>query len=160
MKILVLLPGKIKPKSLLPAEEEYKKRLQHFGVEVVEYRDEKIYPNQLNSTRKIEATRILQRIKPKDFLVACDERGKLIQTNQLVTFLNDSQTFSSLFSGKERIVVVIGGALGLDEQIRKRADAVWALSSLVMAGGVARIVLLEGLYRAFTILHHFPYHNP
>jgi len=159
VKIVVLLPGKIKPKPLLSAEQEYKKRLQNFGVEVIEYRDEKIYPNQPQSTQKIEAKRILQSIKSKDFLVACDERGKPVQTDQLVKLLKASQTLDFPFSGKERMVIVVGGALGLDEEIRKRADAVWALSSLVMAGGVARIVLLEGLYRAFTILHHHPYHN-
>jgi 23S rRNA (pseudouridine1915-N3)-methyltransferase len=56
-------------------------------------------------------------------------------------------------------VIAIGGALGLDESIRARADEVWAISSLVMAGGVARIVLLEGVYRAFTIVDGHPYHN-
>ena len=57
------------------------------------------------------------------------------------------------------MVVVIGGALGLAGTLRQKADAVWSLSSLVMAGGVARIVLLEGLYRAFTVVENHPYHN-
>ena len=62
-------------------------------------------------------------------------------------------------TGKRRMVVVIGGALGLAESVRRKAGQVWSLSSLVMAGGVARIVLLEGIYRAYTVVENHPYHN-
>ncbi|HEY5653818.1 MAG TPA: 23S rRNA (pseudouridine(1915)-N(3))-methyltransferase RlmH, partial [Pontiella sp.] len=94
-----------------------------------------------------------------DYLVACDERGKKIQTLEMADLLKESRQGGGILSGRRRIVIVIGGALGLAESIRERADALWALSSLVMAGGVARIVLLEGIYRAFTIVDNHPYHN-
>jgi 23S rRNA (pseudouridine1915-N3)-methyltransferase len=159
MKICVLLPGKIKPKVLAVAQEEYARRLKNFGVEVAEYRDEKVSARAPEQTQQTEAERIFKWLKPGDFLVACDERGKKIQTLELAELLKASRLGGFPMAGKRRLVLVVGGALGLAETVRQRADAVWSLSSLVMAGGVARIVLLEGLYRAFTVVEGHPYHN-
>lgn len=159
MKIRVLLPGKIKPKALAAAQEEYAKRLKPFGVEVVEYKDEKVSSRTPEQTRQTEGDRILKGLKAGDYLVACDERGKKVQTLELAELIKTSRRGGFPLAGRRRIVVVVGGALGLDESVRQKADAVWALSSLVMAGGVARIVLLEGLYRAMTVVEGHPYHN-
>jgi len=159
MKISVLLPGKIKPKALAPAQEEYAKRLKVFGIEVLEYKDEKISSRSPEQTRQAEADRVLRLLRPGDYLVACDERGIKIQTLALSELIKASRGADPPFSGRRRIVVVVGGALGLDESIRQRANTIWSLSSLVMAGGVARIVLLEGLYRAMTVVEGHPYHN-
>lgn len=159
MKITILLPGKIKPKALAAAQDEYIKRLKAFGVEVVEYKDEKVSSRTPEQTKEAEAERIFKLLKEGDYLVACDERGKKIQTLEMADLLKESRQGGGILSGRRRIVIVIGGALGLAESIRERADALWALSSLVMAGGVARIVLLEGIYRAFTIVDNHPYHN-
>ena len=159
MKICVLLPGKIKPKSLVAAQEEYAKRLKPFGVNVVSYKDEPVSIRNPDTTRKAEGTRILKHIKPGDFLVACDERGSPLQTLELADLLRSARLGEASFAGRKRIVIVVGGALGLDDSVRDEADAVWALSSLVMAGGIARIVLLEGLYRAYTVVENHPYHN-
>lgn len=159
MKICVLLPGRIKPKALAAAQEEYAKRLKSFGVEVMEYKDEKVSSRSPEQTRQAEAERISKLLKPGDYLVACDERGKKIQTLELAELIKTARRGEHPLAGRRRMVVVIGGALGLCESIRQKADAVWALSSLVMAGGVARIVLLEGLYRAMTVVEGHPYHN-
>lgn len=159
MKICVLLPGRIKPKALSPAQEEYAKRLKVFGVEVVEYKDEKVSSRTPAQTKEAEAERVFKLLKEGDYLVACDERGKTIQTMAMAELLAASRRGEHPLAGKRRIVVVVGGALGLAESVRRKADAVWSLSSLVMAGGVARIVLLEGLYRAFTVIEGHPYHN-
>jgi 23S rRNA (pseudouridine1915-N3)-methyltransferase len=159
MKITILLPGKIKPKVLAAAQEEYCKRLKGFGVDVLEYKDEKVSSRTPEQTKQAEADRIFKLVKEGDYLVACDERGKKIETLQLAELIKVSRRGEFPFAGKQRMVVVVGGALGLSESVRKRADAVWALSSLVMAGGVARIVLLEGLYRAITVVEGHPYHN-
>lgn len=159
MKICVLLPGKIKPKALAAAQEEYVKRLRAFGVEVVEYKDEKVSSRTPEQTKQAEAERVLKLLKESDSLIACDERGKPIQTPDLAQLLKAARMGGPPMAGKRRLVVVVGGALGLAESVRVRADAIWSLSSLVMAGGVARLVLLEGLYRAFTVLENHPYHN-
>lgn len=159
MKICILLPGKIKPKALSAAQDEYIKRLKVFGVEVLAYKDEKVSSRTPEQTKEAEAERIFKLLKEGDFLVACDERGKKIETLEMAELIRASRRGAFPMAGKRRMVVVIGGALGLAESVRTRADAVWALSSLVMAGGVARIVLLEGLYRAMTVVDGHPYHN-
>ncbi len=143
----------------MPAQEEYIKRLSSFGVEVTEYKDEKVSSRSPEQTKEAEAQRILKLLKEGDYLVACDERGKPLQTRALADFIKASRSGAHPLAGKRRIVILIGGALGLAESVYGRADAVWSLSSLVMAGGVARIVLLEGLYRAFTVVEGHPYHN-
>ncbi|MDF7808102.1 23S rRNA (pseudouridine(1915)-N(3))-methyltransferase RlmH [Pontiellaceae bacterium B12219] len=159
MKILVLLPGKIKPKALAAAQDEYLKRLKAFGVEVLEYKDEKISSRTPEQTKETEAGRIFKLMKEGDYLIACDERGKRIQTLEMAELIRASRAGVFPMAGKRRMVVVVGGALGLAESVRQKADAVWSLSSLVMAGGVARIVLQEGLYRAITVVERHPYHN-
>ncbi len=159
MKICILLPGKIKPKALAAAQEEYIKRLKPFGVDVLEYKDEKVSSRTPEQTKEAEAERIFKQLKEGDYLVACDERGKKIQTLEMAELLKASRRGDYPLGGRRRMVIVVGGALGLAESVRQKAAAVWSLSSLVMAGGVARIVLLEGLYRAFTVVEGHPYHN-
>jgi 23S rRNA (pseudouridine1915-N3)-methyltransferase len=159
MKICVLLPGKIKPKALVTAQEEYAKRLRPFGVEVLEYKDEKVSSKTPEQIKEAEAERISRLLKEGDYLIACDERGKSIKTLEVAELIKVSRTGDHPLAGKRRMVFVVGGALGLAESVRQKADAVWSLSSLVMAGGIARIVLLEGLYRAFTVVEGHPYHN-
>ena len=159
MKLCVLLPGKIKPKALASAQEEYIRRLQPFGVEVQEYKDEKVSSRTPEQTKEAEAERIFRLLKEGDYLIACDERGRPVTTREMAGIIQDSRTGDHPFAGKRRLLLVVGGALGLAESVRRKADAVWSLSSLVMAGGVARIVLLEGLYRAITMIEGHPYHN-
>lgn len=159
MKICILLPGKIKPKALASAQQEYAGRLKALGVEVVEYKDQKVYSQAPDQTRKAEAERICKLLKEGDYLVVCDERGKQIETKELAELLRAVRRGDAPVAGKRRMVIVVGGALGLSESVRGKADAIWALSALVLAGGIARLVLLEGLYRAFTVVDGHPYHN-
>ena len=159
MKICILFPGKIKPKVLAGAQDEYVKRLRVLGVEFLEYKDEKIASRSAEQVKEIEAERIFKVVKADDYLVACDERGKKIQTLELADKIRAAQQGGVPMVGKRRLVIVVGGALGLAESVRKKAKETWSLSSLVMAGGVARIVLLEGVYRAFSIVNKHPYHN-
>ncbi len=159
MKICILFPGKIKPKALAAAQDEYIRRLKSFGADVAEYKDEKVSARSPEQTKAAEADRIFKLLKEGDFLIACDERGKPVKTPELAELIEASRRGGHPFGGKRRIVIVVGGALGLAESVRQKADAVWALSSLVMAGGIARVVLLEGLYRAFTVVENHPYHN-
>jgi 23S rRNA (pseudouridine1915-N3)-methyltransferase len=159
MKICILLPGKIKPKQLAAAQEAYIARLKPFGVELLEYKPEKVASRPPQQTREVEAERIVKLLKEGDYLVACDERGHSITTREMAGFLEAARNGSHPLTGKRRVTLVVGGALGLADSVRQKADAVWSLSSLVMAGGIARMVLLEGLYRAFTVIEGHPYHN-
>ena len=91
MKICVLLPGKIKPKALVSAQEEYAKRLRDFGVEVAEYKAEKVSARTPEQTKQAEAIRIFKLLKEGDYLIACDERGQKIHTRGMAELLKASR---------------------------------------------------------------------
>ena len=100
MKITILLPGKIKPKALAAAQDEYIKRLKSFGVEVVEYKDEKVSSRTPEQTKEAEAERIFKLTKEGDFLVACDERGRKIQTLELTGLIRAGRQGGFPMAGK------------------------------------------------------------
>jgi 23S rRNA (pseudouridine1915-N3)-methyltransferase len=159
MKVVVGLPGRIRPRALEAGEAVYVERLRTARVEVIRYRPEKVRAGEQEQARMREGAALLRQVEKDDFLVVCDERGKLVSTEDVVRWLGDARLGTGLLQGRKRLLVMIGGAFGFDEAVRKRADAVWSLSGLVMAGGVARVVLLEALYRAVMVLDGHPYHN-
>jgi 23S rRNA (pseudouridine1915-N3)-methyltransferase len=103
--------------------------------------------------REEESERILTRLKPSNFVVLLDERG----------IINDSPSLSGLFekelSHSRQVVLIIGGAYGVDERIHRRADAVWSLSELVFPHQLVRLIVTEQLYRAQEISRGGGYHH-
>ncbi len=106
-----------------------------------------------DSARKEESERLLQRLGKDDFVVLLDEKGKAI----------DSPSLSHLLLGplehSKRVVIIIGGAYGVDETIHARADFVWSLSLLVFPHQLVRLILIEQLYRAQEIAAGRSYHH-
>ncbi|MBX3039884.1 MAG: 23S rRNA (pseudouridine(1915)-N(3))-methyltransferase RlmH [Bdellovibrionaceae bacterium] len=101
-----------------------------------------------------ESELILEHLKPDDYVILFDEKGEAL----------DSRGFAKRFeqalgSSKKRIVFLIGGAFGVEDSVRRRADRVLSLSSLTMNHVLAKTVAWEQIYRAFTILKNLPYHN-
>lgn len=103
---------------------------------------------------KAETEEILDWLTPEDFVVLFDEKGKVLDSNQFSKQLNQA-----LISGKKRTVFIVGGAFGVDESIRKRANQVLSLSGFVLNHHVAQVVVLEQIYRGLAILKNLPYHN-
>ena len=157
MKWTLLFPGRVKPTCIQPAIDEYARRL--VGCNVLLYKDEKGDMRPPDEIKSKEGERILKLIRKDDFLIACDENGRAISTEKMAEWVKRSREGSGKMAGKNRVVVVVGGALGLAPEVLDRANTVWSLSKLVMAGSIARLVLLEALYRANTILDGHPYHN-
>ena len=100
-----------------------------------------------------EGQRILQRIKPGDFVVALDERGRGWSSVELARELARWQ------SHQPSVALVIGGPEGLAAEVTARANQVWSLSALTFPHGLARVIVIEQLYRAWTILQGHPYHK-
>lgn len=160
MKLLLIFLGKPKPPTTASVVDEYVTRLQRLGsCDVQILRPEKVDRRPPDAVKTAEGARILQVIRPDDWVAVCDENGKPVTTTSLVAVLRAAAEGSGTMTGKRRLVVVLGGALGLGQNIRHRADQVWALSGLTLAESVARIVLVEGLYRAMTVIKGHPYHN-
>lgn len=84
-----------------------------------------------------------------------DERGKAFDTKSLAAAISDSRSEGQV----KQLVFVVGGSYGLSDDERKQADRLWSLSPLTLAGDVAWVVLIEQIYRAFTVLEGHPYHH-
>ncbi|RYY94827.1 MAG: 23S rRNA (pseudouridine(1915)-N(3))-methyltransferase RlmH, partial [Chitinophagaceae bacterium] len=104
--------------------------------------------------RKREGELVLDWLKPDDFLVALDERGKMLSSEGLAGFLQQRATEST-----RHVVFLIGGAFGLDAPVLKRAQLQWSLSALTFPHQLVRLLLAEQLYRACTILRNEKYHH-
>lgn len=105
------------------------------------------------TARRSESHAVLDFIHNNDYVVLCDERGKELSSEGLAT------TYDDMLARANRIVFVIGGAHGVDEQLHQRADFVWSLSKLVFPHQLVRVILVEQLYRARMITKNHPYHH-
>jgi 23S rRNA (pseudouridine1915-N3)-methyltransferase len=104
--------------------------------------------------KKSEGKTILDWLQKDDYLVALDERGKEIGSEQLAEFIQLRANEST-----KQLIFLIGGAFGLDESVLKRANFRWSLSKLVFPHQLVRLILTEQLYRACTILRNEKYHH-
>ena len=93
-----------------------------------------------NQAQIRDGAAFLKQVRADDFVVVCDERGSHIETADVAKLLGLARAGSERLSGRGRIDFAIGGAYGFSEAVRTRADEVWSLSGLVMAGGIARLV--------------------
>ncbi len=104
--------------------------------------------------KRKEGAMILDWLQPDDYLVALEERGKQLSSEELATFIQKRANES-----KKRLIFLIGGAYGLDELVLKRADYKWSLSKLVFPHQLVRLILAEQLYRACSIIRGEKYHH-
>ena len=149
MKVRVLSVGKDRSGLFLPAVEEYQKRLRHYAkLELLELPESKT-PN----ARAKEGQALLRKLKGNEWVCALDERGQLLDSVAFAGALQKAQNAS------RDAVFIIGGDEGLSDDVRARADLVLSLSKMTLPHRLARAVLMEQLYRAFTILRGEPYHR-
>ncbi|MBN8469593.1 23S rRNA (pseudouridine(1915)-N(3))-methyltransferase RlmH [Corallococcus sp. CA049B] len=154
MKVRLLSIGKDRSGLFEPAVQEYARRLEHYTrfelLELNEASGRKLKPGEAKSA---EAAAILGKRKPQDWIVALDERGTLLDSVELSRYVAKAQT------GSKDLLFVIGGDEGLDDSVRGAAHQVMSLSRMTLPHRLARVVLIEQLYRAFTILKGEPYHK-
>ena len=155
MKLTVLCMGKTRERFIREGLEKYLGYLNHFADTALrELKEEKIYDlKEAPLIRKKEAERIFKALPAGAQVVSLDERGEEFTSNEFASFLN-----ASLETGVREIVFVLGGAMGLDEAVITRSNRSIALSRWTLTHEMARLVLLEQLYRAFTIIKGKTYH--
>lgn len=156
MKLKLLAIGKIKREAFQQLAKEYEKRIRRFQpFEVIEIPDEKVGSKaEIAKILGKEADRVERHLKRDSHLVVLDEKGVQWSSIDLAWELN--QWFQS---SPAEIVFLVGGAFGLDEELKKRAEVRWSLSKLTLPHQLARVLALEQVYRALTILKNVPYHH-
>jgi len=159
MKIAIIAVGKIKERYLKDGIAEYSKRLSRFcDVEVIEVADEQapeaLSASQEEQVKKKESERIIKRLKEGTFLIVLDVKGEKLDSEG---FADKLQAF--LASGNSHITFVIGGSLGLDPELIKKARFRLSLSDMTFPHQLTRLILLEQIYRAFKIMNGEPYHK-
>lgn len=137
------------------AVELYTKKIKHFvDFEVHQIKPSKNNRSQSKEKLKEEAEKLLKFLKPGDEIILFDEKGKSLSSEKFSSFLDQLS-----MSGKKRIIFVVGGAFGVSDQIKEIAQQKINLSPFVLNHLVAMTVVLEQIYRAFTIKTGLPYHN-
>lgn len=107
-----------------------------------------------NMQREAESRLLLDAIDPLDYVVLLDERGRMLDSPGLANLLQERA-----LNGAKRVHFLIGGAFGVNEELRKRADFMWQLSKLVFPHQLVRLILAEQVYRACTIIRGEKYHH-
>ena len=152
--ITVIAVGKLKEKAYKDLVDEYVKRLSAYTkVEIIEVADE---TNQLEEAKgkKLEGERILKAIKKDSFTVLLDLRGRMLNSNELSLKIQEINTYHS-----SNITFIIGGSLGVSDEVYSRADYKWKLSDLTFPHNLVRVILLEQIYRSYKIMNNEPYHK-
>ena len=145
--------GKVKDASLKALIDDYQKRIQKYHkLEVIEVKDEPIRDNE-KEVLDIEASRIMSKIDKDDYVILLDLLGESLNS---VSFANK---IDKLFVSYSKITFVIGGSLGLGEEVRKRANYRLKLSDMTFLHQMTRLIILEQIYRCFKILNHETYHK-
>ncbi|MCS6819140.1 MAG: 23S rRNA (pseudouridine(1915)-N(3))-methyltransferase RlmH [Chitinophagales bacterium] len=146
MKIRLILFGDTASEPLREWMGTYEKRINHF----ISFRIEILK----NTNPSDEGTALLKRLEEKDFLILLDEKGKEFTSKEFAVYLEKLMASS----GRD-IVFCIGGAYGFSKTVYERSNSTLSLSKMTMPHQLIRLVFIEQLYRAFTIIRNQPYHH-
>ncbi|MDR2829159.1 MAG: 23S rRNA (pseudouridine(1915)-N(3))-methyltransferase RlmH [Mycoplasmataceae bacterium] len=102
-----------------------------------------------NEARNLESNEILKKLKPSDFVILLDERGKGLNNIELCNKITNNRN----------VVFIIGGPYGVNDELRNRANFIWSISSLIVPYEFARLLLIEQIYRSQEIFLNHPYHH-
>lgn len=156
MKILFLVIGKTDEDYLVTGIKKYVGRLGHYVPfemkELPDIRNRKTLNEE--QQKKAESFLLLQQLQPGDQVVLLDEKGKSYTSVEFSEMLE-----KQMASGVKRLVFVVGGPYGFAQEVYDRADTMLSLSPMTFSHQMVRLIFVEQLYRAFTILKGEPYHH-
>ena len=159
MKIKVVTVGKLKEKYLKDGIEEYLKRISRFAkFQMIELADEKT-PDKASESEnqkilEIEGQRILSKVGDRDFVIVLAIEGKTFSSEEFSKQLEEAS-----IKGFSTLTFIIGGSLGLAQDVKNRANLSVSFGRLTLPHQLMRLVLVEQIYRAFTIQQGSPYHK-
>ena len=147
MKITIISIGK-------DHEDIYREAISNFNSRVLRYVPIEWVFSEHQGSKDKESEKILSLIKKEDYVVLLDEKGTLMRSEEFAGFIENKMVDSV-----RRIVFVIGGAYGVNDKVKERANYILKLSSFVFPHMLVRLILVEQIYRAFTILRGEKYHH-
>jgi 23S rRNA (pseudouridine1915-N3)-methyltransferase len=155
VKLSILCMGRTKERFIQDGIDKYLRYLKPYApAELKVLREEKVEDlRDAPRIRKLEAAKITKALSPGAYVVALDERGREFSSHEFAAFMD-----KALEKGTREMSFVLGGVMGLDESVTVKADTLLALSRSTLTHEMARLVLLEQLYRAFTIVKGKTYH--
>lgn len=152
--IKIVCIGKIKDNNLNNLINDYVSKINHYhSIEIIEVKDCPIKDNNEKYVLDEEARNALSRISNDEYVILLDLHGKAIDSISLANKID------KLFISNSKLTFVIGGSLGLGEQLIKRANERIKLSDLTFLHQMTRLILVEQIYRSFKILKHETYHK-
>jgi 23S rRNA (pseudouridine1915-N3)-methyltransferase len=159
MNITVIAIGKLKEKYWQDAISEYSKRMKSYcNLQIIELKESPLRANPSaadeQAVKDAECADILSKIKPSDYVITLEIKGKGLSSEQLAKKIDTLG-----IDGKSSIVFVIGGSLGLSESVSKRSDFKLSFSAMTFPHQMMRVILLEQVYRSFKINRNEAYHK-
>lgn len=159
MNINIIAVGKIKEKYIKEGIKEFEKRLSRYcRLTTFELEDEKAPQNlsdkDMDIVKDKEGKRILGKLNPASYTIILDIKGKELGSEQLADKIEDI-----MVGGKNDITFIIGGSLGLSQEVISKADFKLSFSKMTFPHQLMRLILLEQVYRGFKIMKNEPYHK-
>ena len=159
MNVTVIAIGKLKEKYWVDAIKEYSKRLGGYcNFNIIELKESPLRANPSAAdelaVKVAEGNDIFSKIKPSDYVITLEIKGKGLSSEQLADKIEDLA-----INGKSSIVFIIGGSLGLSADVSKRADFKLSFSAMTFPHQMMRVILLEQIYRSFKIIRNEAYHK-
>lgn len=159
MNITILAVGKLKEKYWKDAIEEYSKRLSRYCTfRITEVKESLLRANPSEAdeeaVKTAEGRELLSKIKSSDYVITLEIKGKALSSTELAERIEELG-----ITGKSSVVFIIGGSLGLSEEVSRRADFKLSFSAMTFPHQMMRIILLEQIYRSFKIIKNEAYHK-
>lgn len=159
MNINIIAIGKLKEKYWQEAVREYSKRLGSYcSLQIIELKESPLRANPSaadeEAVKQAEGKEILKKIREGDYCVTLEIKGKSFTSEHLAEHLEHLA-----IDGRSTVGFVIGGSLGLSEEVSRRADLKLSFSAMTFPHQMMRVILLEQIYRSFKIIRHETYHK-
>ena len=155
--IKIICISKLKEKALSTLVDDYLGRIVPYSkISIEELKDYPNYDDDASNRLSIEkeSKSILDKISNDDNVILLDLRGKYYTSIEVSQLIDQASIY-----GSKNIVFIIGGSLGVDENVLKRANAVWKLSNNTFPHGIVRVLVLEQIFRSYRILNNQNYHK-
>jgi len=154
MRINLITIGKKIPNWINLGIEHYQKQLpSYYNFTITSLDSQSRKSSSTENSKKLEAKLLLEASRESTFLIAFDELGKQQTSKQI------SKSIESWQLEGESVALIIGGADGLSSEVKQKCNQIWGLSNLTMTHSMARLLVVEQIYRGYSLLNNHPYHR-